>query len=178
MILHPYINSPQASLRSLSMDFRGSSGALKVHLPSTWEGEVISHLSSGRVRHEWEGLRVLQDGPKFTAMKGNGLGQLNIWGNSMNVELVGERMHGVSGLTIQGQVKGEGERVPIVPCMPELPREAEVRKQTELVPNLPTEAEWLDEEEIDDDWTVVGDEDGVQEVTKRPPPTYEDAMRR
>ena len=208
MTLHPYIDSPQASLRTLSTDFRGSSGGLRIQLPSTWEGEVTSHLSNGRVRHEWEGLRVLKDGPMFRAMKGNGLGKLNIWGSSMNVELVGERMpdlprevgvketgerasgssmdvdvqefgERVSGLPTTVKAKEQGERVPVVPGMPGLPREVEVQEDGERMPDLPDEEEWQEAEKADDDddWTIVGDEDGAQEIVKRPPPTYEDATR-
>ena len=180
MTLHPYIDSPQASLRTLSTDFRGSSGGLRIQLPSTWEGEVTSHLSNGRVRHEWEGLRVLEDGPMFRAMKGNGLGKLNIWGNSMNVELVGERMPDLprevgvkekgehasssstevevqefreraSGLPTTVKAKEQGERVPVVPGMPGLPREVEVREDGERMPDLPDEEEWQEAEEADDD---------------------------
>lgn len=122
---------------------------------------MISHLNNGRVKHEWEGLQVLKDGPSFTAVKGSGVAQLNIWGSSMNVELVGER---VPGLPREGEVRGEGECVPVVPGMGALRRRVEVREDEE-------------EEETDDDWTIVGDEDGAREVVKRPPPTYEDATR-
>ena len=79
MTLHPIVNDPQASLRNLSTNFRGSSGGLSIRFPSTWEGEVISHLSNGSVRHAWEDLRVVNDGLRFRATKGNGSGQLNIW---------------------------------------------------------------------------------------------------
>lgn len=162
--LHPCVSCPQAGLRGISTDFRGSSGGLKVRFPSTWEGEVISHLNNGRVKHEWEGLQVLKDGPSFTAVKGSGVAQLNIWGSSMNVELVGER---VPGLPREGEARGEGECVPVVPGMGALRRRVEVR-----------EDEGEEEEEgTDDDWTIVGDEDGAREVVKRPPPTYEDATR-
>ena len=153
MVLHPCITSPRSSLRTLSTDLRSSSGAMKIRFPATWEGEIVSHLTSGRVRHEWEGLRVLKDGPRFTATKGHGSGKLNIWGDSMNVELVGDRM-------------------------PDLPREEEEEKveEREREPDSPKEEERQVEED-DDDWTVVGDEDGGQELVKRPPPTYEDATR-
>lgn len=102
--------------------------------------------SNGRVRHEWEGLRVLKDGPSFAATKGNGMGRLNISGASMNVELVGERVPGLpwevgaQGGGGPGAAKREGED--------------------------------------DDEWTLVQDEDGDPELTRRPPPTYDEAMRR
>ncbi len=188
--IHPYVDSPQASIRTLSADFRGGSGKLKVRVPFAWEGQVSS---DGRVRHEWEGLRVLKDGPGFAAVKGTGLGKLTIWGYSNSVELVGERvtnLPGGAGLRVEGErvpvsaaemeVKEEGERVPVLPGMPpSLPREVEVQNEGERVPDSPKEEEWQEAEEGDDedDWTVVGDEDGAQEVVKRHPPSYEDATR-
>ena len=104
----------------------------------------MSNLSSGSVRHEWEGLHVLKDGPSFAATKGNGSGQLSIRGGSTNVELVAEK---VPGLPSGDEVRGEGR------C------ERGV--------------------EDEDDWTVVGDEDGAREASRMPPPpSYEDAMRK
>lgn len=55
----------------------------------------MSNLSGGRVRHAWEGLRVLKDGPSFAATKGNGSGLLSIRGGSMSVELAAERVPGL-----------------------------------------------------------------------------------
>ena len=73
----------------------------------------------------------------------------------MNVELIGEPMSDFSGLPIQGQVKDEGEGVPVALGLP-----SEVHKQEERqrVPKLARKDEWQNEED-DDDWTVVGDED-------------------
>lgn len=156
------------------MDFRGGSGALRVRVPSTWEGEVISQLTSGNLKHDWEGLRVLTNGPKFTATKGNGLGQLKIWGSSMNVELMAEPMGGLIGLPVEGQVKEEGESVPGVPA---LLSEVQVQEEGRRLPNSAKKEEWQNDEE-EDDWTVVGDEDGGEQVTRRPPPNYNDATRR
>ena len=173
MNLRPYINSPQASIKTLSMDVRGGSGALRLLVPSTWEGEVVSQSTSGNLRHDWDGLRILTDGQRFTAKKGNGLGQLNIWGSSMNVELIGEPVRGSSGPSFQGRVKEEGEDVPVVPG---LPSEAHVQEGQRL-PNLARKDERQNEED-DDDWTIVGDEDGGEEITRRPPPSYNDATRR
>lgn len=150
------------------MDVRGGSGALRLLVPSTWEGEVISQSTSGNLKHDWDGLRILTDGQRFTATKGNGLGQLNIWGSSMNVELIGQPMSGLSG---QGQVKEEGEGVPVAPG---LPTKVQVQEEGQRLPNLARKDEWQN----DDDWTIVGDEDGGEEITRRPPPTYEDATRR
>ena len=96
-------------------------------------------MTTGRVKHQWEGLRVLKDGPNFAATKGNGSGQLSIHGSSMNVELVAERVPGLPG--------GEGERQGQGP-------------------------------EDDGDWTLVEDEEGAREAARRPPPSYEEAMRR
>ena len=156
------------------MDFRGGSGALRVRVPSTWEGEVISQLTSGNLKHDWEDLRVLTNGPKFTATKGNGLGQLKIWGSSMNVELMAEPMGGLTGLLVEGQVKEKGENVPVVPA---LLSEVQVQEEGRRLPNLAKKEEWQNDEE-EDDWTVVGDEDEGEQVTRRPPPNYNDATRR
>lgn len=190
MVLNPYVNDPKASIRALSINYRGSSGRLKVQFPSTWEGEVISHLNKDRVRHNWDGLHVKNDNSRFAAIKGNGPGKLNIFGHSVNVELVGERMPSlpretevkeegerVPALAKEMEVKEEGERVPVVHGMPGLRREVDVQEQGGSMPDSPKEAEWQEAEGDDDDWTIVGDEDGAQEVTKRPPPTYEDAMK-
>ena len=155
------------------MDIRGGSGALRVLVSSTWEGEVISQSTSGNLKHDWDGLRVLTNGPRFTATKGNGLGQLNIWGSSMNVELIGKLIGGFSGLLVQGQVEEEEKGVPVAPG---LPSDVHV-KEGQRLPNLARKDEWQNEEH-DDDWTIVGDEDGGEEVTRRPPPTYNDATRR
>ena len=174
MNLRPYINSPQASINTLSMDVRGGSGALRVIVPSTWEGEVISQSTSGNLKHDWDGLQVLTDGQRFTATKGNGLGRLNIWGSSMNVELIGEPASGFPGLSVQGQVKEEGEGVSVAP---NLPSEVHVQGEGQRLPNLARKDEWQNEED-DDDWTIVGDEDGGEEVIRRPPPSYNDATRR
>ena len=156
------------------MDFRGGAGALRVRVPSTWEGEVISQLTSGNLKHDWEDLRVLTNGPKFTATKGNGLGQLKIWGSAMNVELMAEPMGGLFGLPVEGQVKEEGESVPVIPA---LLSEVQVQEEGRRLPNLAKKEEWQNDEE-DDDWTVVGDEDGGEQVMRRPPPNYNDATRR
>lgn len=165
----------------------------------------MSHLNSGTVRHEWEGLRVLRDGPRFTATKGNGLGQLNIWGSAVNVELVAERVpdlprkvEGEEGSkhvpalpkevelkeeervpdpSVEVEMEEEGERVPVIPSMPNLPREAEVQEEGDRMPDLPKKDEWQEEED-DDDWTIVRDEDGAQEVTRRPMPTSEELRMR
>ena len=165
-ILHPYVPNPQGPLRALSADFRGSSSQLKVRFPSTWEGEVLSHLTSGRVRYQWPGLRILKDGPGFRATNGNGPGKLNIQGNSMDVELLGET---APGLPNDEGVRQGGQPVPVaVPVAPG-------------VPDLHTEAEVRGErigDDDDDDWTIVGDEDGAQEATRNPPPSYDDAMTR
>ena len=91
----------------------------------------------------------------------------------MNVELIGEPMSGISGLSVQGQVKEEGECVPVAPG---LPSAVHVQKGQRL-PNLARKDEWQNEED-DDDWTIVEDEDGGEEITRRPPPTYNDATRR
>lgn len=104
----------------------------------------MSNLSGGRVRHAWEGLRVLKDGPSFAATKGNGSGQLSIRGGSMSVELAAER---VPGLPSGEERRGEGR------CERGL--------------------------EGEDDWTVVGDEDGARDASRRPPPpSYEEAIRK
>ena len=79
----------------------------------------------------------------------------------MNVELIGESMSGSSGLPVQGQVKDEGEGVPVAPGLPsEVHKQEERPKQKEgqRLPNLARKDEWQNEED-DDDWTVVGDED-------------------
>ena len=156
------------------MDVRGGSGALRLLLPSTWEGEVISQSTSGNLKHDWDGLRILTDGQRFTATKGNGLGQLNIWGSSMNIELIGEPVSDFSGPSVQGRVKEEGEGVPVVPG---LPTKVQVQEEGQRLPNLARKDESQNEED-DDDWTIVGDEDGGEEIARRPPPSYNDATRR
>ncbi|CAF9925073.1 MAG: hypothetical protein ALECFALPRED_002896 [Alectoria fallacina] len=193
LILHPYVDSPRASLRTLSTDFRGSSGGLNVRFPSTWEGEVMSHLNSGRVRYEWEGLRVLKDGPRFRATKGNGLGQLNIWASSMNVELVGERMpvsprevavhevKRVPGSLREVEVHEEGAGMSGSPREIEvlgresvtgLPREAEVRAEGERVPVISGMPELPREVEVQGEGERIPDlpkRDEVQEEGERTP---------
>ena len=170
-ILHPFVNDPGTSLKTLSADFRGVSGNLKIYFPSTWEGEIDSLLKSGRVRHMWEGLQVLKDGSNFRATTGNGSGHLNIQGTSMSVELVGEK---VPGLPIADL---SGDRVPVVPGMSGSRTEAKER-HGDLNPNLEDEKRLKQAPEDDDDWTIVGDEDGVEKLERRPPPSYEDATRR
>ena len=120
---------------------------------------------------------MLNDGPSFTASNGNGSGQMGIKGSSMGVELVGER---VPGLLSGVEVRDEGKSAPVVPGMPGLRREPEMKNEEERVPNLQRGGEGVNEEaeHDDDDWTVVGDEDGDEEVVRRPPPSYEDATRR
>ena len=187
------------------MDFRGGSGGLKVCFPTTWEGEVMSHLKSGTVRHEWEGLRVLRDGPRFTATKGNGLGQLNIWGSAVNVELVAERgpnlprevegkegsklvpilprevevKEGEPDLSVEMGIEEEGEREPVTPSMPSLPREAEMQEEGDRMLDLPKKDEGQEgDDDDDDDWTIVKEEDGAQEVTRRPMPSSKELRMR
>ncbi|CAD6572673.1 MAG: hypothetical protein ASARMPREDX12_005361 [Alectoria sarmentosa] len=178
LILHPYLDNPRASLRTLTTDFRGSSGGLHVRLPSTWEGAVMSHLNSGRVRHEWEGLRVLKDGPRFAATKGNGLGQLNIWASSMDVELVGERMpvsprevevhevKRVPGSLRAVEVHEEGAGTSGSPreievlgreSVPVLPSEVEVKEQGERVPVTPGMPELPREVEVQEEGERIPD---------------------
>ena len=157
------------------MDIQGGSGALKLLVPPTWEGEVISQSTSGNLKHDWDGLRVLTNGPRFTATKGNGLGQLTIWGSSMNIELKGEPMSGFSGLPVQGQVKEEDEDMSVAPG---LPSKVHGKEKGQHLPNLARKDERQNEEDDDDDWTIVGDEDGGEQITRRPPPTYNDATRK
>lgn len=197
LVLHPYVKSPQASLRTLSTDFRGGSGGLKIRFPPTWEGEVISHLNVGSVRHEWEGLRVLRDGPRFTATKGSGLGQLNIWGSSMDVELVGERM---LVLPMEAEVHEEGARMPSLPSEfdvqegervsgsssseaevqeegernPDSPKAEEGQEEGERVAGLPKEEQWQEEGDDDDN----DDEDDWTVVARQPMPNYEELRTR
>ena len=92
----------------------------------------------------------------------------------MNVELIGEPVGGMAGLSVQRQVKEEGEGVPVAPG---LPSAVHVQGEGQRLPNLARKDEWQDEED-DDAWTIVEDEDGGEEVTRRPPPTYNDATRR
>ena len=114
---------------------------------------MCSSVNKDRVRHEWEGLRVLENGTNFTAIKGDGLGRLNFSSLTGNVELVGTP-HSPGETELQ---KGE--------LKPDVPREGEQRQTTE------------EDDEEENDWTIVENEDGGQEVTKRPPPSYDDAMR-
>lgn len=162
MVIHPYIKTPGASLIT---DFYGRSGRLKVHIPSTWEGEVTAHLHKGRVRYDWEGLQVLSDSRRFAAVKGNGQEKLNIHGQGLNVELTGECMLSLpreaevkEGELVPGpakEVKREGERVPVVHGMPGLRRKVDMQGKGEPVADLPIEEEWQEVEEDDDDWTIV-----------------------
>ena len=115
---------------------------------------MCSTVNKDRVRHEWEGLRVLENGTNFTAIKGDGLGRLNFSSLTGSVELVGTP-HSPGETEVQ---KGE--------LKPDVPREGERQQMTEE-----------DEDKDEDDWTIVENEDGGQEVTKRPPPSYDDAMR-
>ena len=94
MTLHPYVDSPQDKLRTLDAICHSSSGRLKIRFPSTWEGSVTSGVRKDRVRHEWEGLRVLESETFFNAIKGNGIGRLVITGPTAGVELVGESVPG------------------------------------------------------------------------------------
>ena len=113
---------------------------------------MISNVNKDRVRHEWEGLRVLESERNFTAIKGDGWDRLNISSSTGNVELVGTP-HSPGETKVQ---KGE--------LKPDVPREGE-RQQTG------------EEDDDEDDLTVVENEDGGREATKRPPPSYDDAMR-
>lgn len=94
LAIHPYVDSPQISLGLLSANCSSRSGRLKIRFPSTWEGTVSSNVKKDRIRHRWEGLRVLENGPNFTAIKGNGMGRLSIAGPTGGIELVGERVPG------------------------------------------------------------------------------------
>lgn len=87
------------------------------------------------------------------------MGKLNIRGSSMDVELVGEA---VPGLPKHDGVKQGGRPVPVATGVPLLQKEVEL--QGERAGD-------------DDEWTLVGDEDGNEEATKKPPPSYDDAMR-
>lgn len=75
---------------------------------------------------------------------------------------------------MKGDVKDEGGCALGIPYRPALPKKTDVQ-EGELKPNLPKEGEQTEEE--DNDWTVVENEDGVQDVTRRPPPSYDDATR-
>ena len=92
----------------------------------------------------------------------------------MNVELIGEPVSGFSALSVQGQVKEEGEGVSGAPG---LPSAVHVQEEGQRLPNLARNDEWQNVED-DDGWTIVGDGDGGEEITRRPPPTYKDATRR
>ena len=103
-------------------------------------------------------MQVLDNGPYFTAIKGNGSGTLSITGATVNVELADW-----PGLPMEGAAKGEGERVPVIPGMPSLPREVEAQ-EGELKPEGPKEGEPQQKgnEKDDDEWAIVEDEGGVR----------------
>ena len=147
-----------------------------IRFPSTWEGEIISRLMSGRTRHEWEGLRILEEGSCFRASNGNGAGQLYIRGLSTNVELMATR---VAGLLKEEKLWQERERVLVVPGAPGSPREAGPQEST-AVHDSPEKGLQRHEEvdDDDDDWTIVEDEHGDQMAAETPPPSYEDAVMR
>ena len=167
LILHPLVESPEHHLGRLSTTIHGVSGNLKVRFPSTWQGEIEARLSSGRVRHEWEGLRVLRDEHPFKAMSGMGYSKLNIRGVSGSVELVAEKVPGLA----REEVREAGERVAVKPDTPGLQREGELQEK-EVVPDLPKEEERQEQlKQDDDDWTDLGNEQ------RESPPSYEDATR-
>ena len=130
---------------------------------------MISNVSRDRVRHKWEGLQALENGPYFTAIKGDGPGRLTFSTSSGNVELVGAPPSPGETEVQKGELK------------PDIPREMKVQKG-ELKPDIPKERgrqqPTVEEEDDEDDWTMVESEDGGQVPTKRPPPSYDDTMRR
>ena len=178
--LYPLFNSPQSSIKALSARFSSASGKLEVRFPTTWEGEIISRLKSGKFRHDWEGLRVLEEGRNFRASNGNGGGQLYIEGASSNVEL---RATTVAFFAMPFFARGENwgqerEHVPAVPGTPGSRREVGTQTSNPVHDSPEEGPQRKGEAEDDDDWTVISDEDGAPEVTRQSLPSYEDAVKR
>ena len=175
VMLHPLVKNPQSGLRALSAKFSSISGQFKICFPSTWEGEIISRLMSGRLRHEWEGLRILEEGSCFRASNGNGTGQLYIKGMSTNVVLMATR---IAGLLREKKPRQERERVPAVPGMSGLRIEAGPQ-ESNAVHDSPEKGLQLPEEgDDDDDWTIIENDHGAQVAAGTPPPSYVDAVTR
>lgn len=92
LTLYPHLKTPSVPLRTISGDYHGTTGSLNIVHPLTWEGDIISKMSRGMVKHHWPGLRVIRGGPRFTAKKGEAVGlvgELVIHGKGMEVNLMG-----------------------------------------------------------------------------------------
>ena len=92
LTLYPHLKQPSAPLRMIGGDYHGTTGSLNIVYPLTWEGEIVSKMSKGMVKHQWPGLRVFRAGPRFTAKKGDAVGmfgEIGIHGKGMEVNLMG-----------------------------------------------------------------------------------------
>lgn len=92
LMLYPHIKQPAAPLRMVSGEYYGTTGSLNIVYPLTWEGNIISKMNNGMVKHHWPGLRVVRGGPRFTAKKGDAIGlfgEISIHGKGMEVNLMG-----------------------------------------------------------------------------------------
>lgn len=87
IIVHPDIFSPQTPIKSISGQHSNTSGSLTVRYPNTWEGKIQARALSGRVGIRWNGVRIIRDwgGKDILAEKGLGQGQLFL--NSLSGEI-------------------------------------------------------------------------------------------
>ncbi|KAI9852575.1 MAG: hypothetical protein M1830_006783 [Pleopsidium flavum] len=91
------LTSPYTPMRNFYSSHKLASGSLRLHFPSTWEGEIEGWSMSGSLRIAWEGVRIIKDGRdwngawrRLIAVKGNGQGKIKFESMSGSMELEGD----------------------------------------------------------------------------------------
>ena len=94
--LHSSLSHPAVPLKKLYSKYHTVSGNLRLWYPAQWQGMVEGTTSSGSVRLDWKGLKVVKDEKKgwakrnIEAVRGDGEGKLIFSQVSGIVELTGE----------------------------------------------------------------------------------------
>ncbi|KAL8714234.1 MAG: hypothetical protein Q9220_001963 [cf. Caloplaca sp. 1 TL-2023] len=106
--VHPSLSNATARLRNLHANHRAVSGSIRLHYPSTWEGTVEGHTTSGSIRVDWPGLQLTEErggwfDKRLRGVKGMGKGMLGFRAVSGSVSLMG-------GVEVVAAVQREEEK--------------------------------------------------------------------
>lgn len=90
--IHRSRSHPTSPLRNLFASHHQKSGALRLHYPAQWEGNIAGETMSGAISIDWPGLNIVRDDRRrIVARKGDGKaeGTLDFGTMSGNVDLTG-----------------------------------------------------------------------------------------
>ncbi|MCJ1387169.1 hypothetical protein MMC18_000009 [Xylographa bjoerkii] len=152
------ISDPGKPMRNFYSEYTCSTGSLRLHYPSEWEGTVSGETLSGSIKTDWPGMRIVKNGDRdghyftknFKGLVGHGDGLLHFRCISGSVGLFG-----ATGRTSRARPSGDSPPVE-KPVAPPIGMPDGVGSPPQRWPGY--DDEWLDalvDEEwlgFDDDW--------------------------